>query len=418
MKKLICEMCGGNELVKEDGLFVCQSCGSRYSVEEAKKMMIEGNVDVSGSTVKVDKTESIGNYLIMAENAYEADNKQEAETYCNKIIEIEPTNYQAWLLKGRAAGWQSSIANLRIEEAVHCFSNAIENAPEDKLEEVKKTAVDEVSNLTMALMKMSCDNFAQLPSKTNAENILNAVIIMRKTTIDLLLKCGASATDTTIQMATMINNSAMDAWNNVIYSEYCGPEGHPSVYDLATLFERVSYCRALLEEAIDLSDDDDQADIQRYKNLISITTTEMNSFSYTISSGGWVKDRTLDDNEKQKRIDMIMGWHQKIKEIDPNYQIPSRPRPQSGACYVATAVYGSYDCPQVWTLRRYRDYKLAGTWYGRTFIRIYYAISPTLVKYFGDTEGFKRICKGRLDKMTNKLQEKGYLNTPYEDKEW
>ena len=35
----------------------------------------------------------------------------------------------------------------------------------------------------------------------------------------------------------------------------------------------------------------------------------------------------------------------------------------SGGCYVATAVYGSYDCPQVWTLRRYRDDTLAETWY-------------------------------------------------------
>lgn len=25
-------------------------------------------------------------------------------------------------------------------------------------------------------------------------------------------------------------------------------------------------------------------------------------------------------------------------------------------CYVATCVYGSYDCPEVWTLRRFRDY--------------------------------------------------------------
>ncbi|NLX93020.1 MAG: hypothetical protein GXZ02_03995, partial [Clostridiales bacterium] len=40
----------------------------------------------------------------------------------------------------------------------------------------------------------------------------------------------------------------------------------------------------------------------------------------------------------------------------------------TGGCYVATAVYGSYDCPQVWTLRRYRDYTLAETWYGRAFI--------------------------------------------------
>ena len=30
--------------------------------------------------------------------------------------------------------------------------------------------------------------------------------------------------------------------------------------------------------------------------------------------------------------------------------------PSNGACYVATAVYGSYDCPEVWTLRRFRDY--------------------------------------------------------------
>ena len=32
-----------------------------------------------------------------------------------------------------------------------------------------------------------------------------------------------------------------------------------------------------------------------------------------------------------------------------------------GGCYVATAVYGSYDCPQVWTLRRYRERKRGKT---------------------------------------------------------
>ena len=28
-------------------------------------------------------------------------------------------------------------------------------------------------------------------------------------------------------------------------------------------------------------------------------------------------------------------------------------------CYIATSIYGSYDCLEVWTLRRYRDYKLS-----------------------------------------------------------
>ena len=41
MKQLTCEMCGSTDLVKQDGIFVCQSCGCKYSVEEAKKMMIE-----------------------------------------------------------------------------------------------------------------------------------------------------------------------------------------------------------------------------------------------------------------------------------------------------------------------------------------------------------------------------------------
>ena len=84
-------------------------------------------------------------------------------------------------------------------------------------------------------------------------------------------------------------------------------------------------------------------------------------------------------------------------------------------CYVATAVYGSYDCPQVWTLRRYRDYTLAKTWYGRAFIRTYYAISPVLVKWFGHSKWFIKLWKGKLDKMVAKLQAKGFESTPYED---
>lgn len=89
---------------------------------------------------------------------------------------------------------------------------------------------------------------------------------------------------------------------------------------------------------------------------------------------------------------------------------------ESGGCYVATAVYGSYDCPQVWTLRRYRDYKLDSTWYGRLFIRLYYATSPTLVKWFGHTSWFKKMWKGKLDRMVERLREEGYEDTPYNDK--
>ena len=100
---------------------------------------------------------------------------------------------------------------------------------------------------------------------------------------------------------------------------------------------------------------------------------------------------------------------------DPSYSSSST---KSEGCYIATCVYGSYDCPQVWTLRRYRDNTLAKTWYGKMFIRTYYSISPTLVKWFGHTNWFKKLWVGTLNKMVENLQSNGVESTPYEDKRW
>ena len=91
---------------------------------------------------------------------------------------------------------------------------------------------------------------------------------------------------------------------------------------------------------------------------------------------------------------------------------------KKSGCYVAPAVYGSYDCPQVWTLRRFRDNQLAASLPGRAFIRLYYAVSPTLVRWFGETKWFQRLWRGPLDRMVAKLQAQGVESTPYEDKIW
>lgn len=92
------------------------------------------------------------------------------------------------------------------------------------------------------------------------------------------------------------------------------------------------------------------------------------------------------------------------------------PAPKGG-CYIATAVYGSYDCPQVWTLRRFRDNTLASTWYGRTFISLYYVVSPTLAKWFGESKWFQRMWRRMLDTMVSKLHRKGVESTPYRDRQ-
>jgi uncharacterized Zn finger protein (UPF0148 family) len=94
MKQLTCEMCGSTELIKQDGFFVCQTCGCKYSVEEAKKMMIEGTVDVQG-TVKVDNSAFVEKYLANARRAKQKEDWEETEKYYNMVEQNDPTNIEA-----------------------------------------------------------------------------------------------------------------------------------------------------------------------------------------------------------------------------------------------------------------------------------------------------------------------------------
>ena len=71
LKHMKCEMCGGSDLVKQDGLFVCQHCGAKYTVEEARKMMVEGDGDVVVTgTVKIDDKEKLENLYTLARREY------------------------------------------------------------------------------------------------------------------------------------------------------------------------------------------------------------------------------------------------------------------------------------------------------------------------------------------------------------
>ncbi len=85
-------------------------------------------------------------------------------------------------------------------------------------------------------------------------------------------------------------------------------------------------------------------------------------------------------------------------------------------CYIATCVYGSYDCPEVWTFRRYRDQVLRSSIIGIVFIKIYYATSPTLVKWFGGMKTFRTFNRKILDKLVSILNNKGFENKPYKDR--
>ena len=74
----------------------------------------------------------------------------------------------------------------------------------------------------------------------------------------------------------------------------------------------------------------------------------------------------------------------------------------------------SYEYSQVWTLRRYRDFKLAKSVFGRLFITVYYAVSPSIVNLFGDIEWIVGLWKKLLDRKVAKLNQEGYEDSPYD----
>ena len=111
--------------------------------------------------------------------------------------------------------------------------------------------------------------------------------------------------------------------------------------------------------------------------------------------------------------------YQEAKEREARRQWEAKRRQeaeQKSGCYIATAVCGSYDCPEVWTLRRFRDNTLDRTWYGRAFIRAYYAVSPTLVRWFGKDSWFQALFRPMLDRLVDRLRQSGVEDTAYQDK--
>ena len=113
MKALTCEMCGSNRIVKQDGMYVCQSCKTQYTVEEARKLLVEveGTVDVQG-TVKVDNSDRLDNLYQIARRAKENNNSENAAKYYDMILQEDPNSWEAQFYTVYYQAMNCNIANI------------------------------------------------------------------------------------------------------------------------------------------------------------------------------------------------------------------------------------------------------------------------------------------------------------------
>ena len=176
MKRLTCEMCGSTDLIKKDGVFECQSCGCKYSVEEAKKLMVEGVVEVKvAEPVKVDNTEKVSNLYEVARRARKNNNHEQAGKYYDLILQEEPNSWEAQFysvyfaaMDCKIVGIANASYNVRncIASTISIIKNSIESIQDQ--ERIYNEIYIDLNNLTTMFLNAALDYYVNI-----SDNIKN-----------------------------------------------------------------------------------------------------------------------------------------------------------------------------------------------------------------------------------------------------
>ena len=162
MKQLKCELCGGTNLVKQDGMFVCQDCQTKYTVEEAKKMMLDSGDSEDPIAVEVDTSKELQNLYVLARRAREDGNSEKAEEYYNQILMKDASSWEAYFYTTYFQSMNCKIgeiksAAIRICNCEDTTFNLIKDTISDKQEQ--KRIVDEVATRLIKISSMLFNSY-------------------------------------------------------------------------------------------------------------------------------------------------------------------------------------------------------------------------------------------------------------------
>ena len=380
-----CTQCSANIEVddtKEAG--ICKYCGTAFITEKAinnYNTYITNNNNFAGANINVVGGD-VDNLIELAKNALEINNEKDTLKYCEKALEINVKSAEAWFIKMQGEKIRAMKAPISIENAksIEAISVAGNNSIKYENDTNKGKRTQVVHQFYLESVKAFLSSLKVSIEYDNVDVIRHLSDINKGEALaaDQMFLLGTTTQE--MFVTNLIDNiSAEEFSTNVEFQN-------------------------LLVECINL----DVEFRDRYRDRTLMYSAGPNNQAVETMKSKYDKLLALLPEVKQ---DEVFEW-----TLVGSDESISSGNTSSGGCYVATCVYGSYDCPEVWTLRRFRDYTLDATWYGRLFIKCYYAISPTIVKWFGDTRWFKSFWRTRLDKMVSNLNNKGVENTSYADK--
>lgn len=118
-------------------------------------------------------------------------------------------------------------------------------------------------------------------------------------------------------------------------------------------------------------------------------------------------DRLSPEKRQQliKRVNDMAKFYKKMDNKEPDNSKTEQPSKSEG-CYIATAVYGGYDEPEVLILRKYRDRILKKTFLGNAFIKVYYFFSPPVAEKLKNCTKINSMVRNLLNKFVESIKRK------------
>jgi hypothetical protein len=261
-------------------------------------------------------------YRTLAQQMLDAKNYHEAYKYASSALELVPTEPFCWAIKGVASAYLSTPPDFRYDEMVSCLTVAIKS--------------DDVLKIVPVLQKHIWDA---------AKNYRNLAWDAKQQAYDDARKEGLSdSVDVGLQLT--MRNFRVDA---------AQVKKHQPGYLLS--IRAILYARELHPSLM-----------ASKKALTEIETDLHHSWIATFKDDGG--NGSPYARIEAARDDLIAD----IKQVDPTFQPPERPRP--AGCFIATAATGDANHPYVTELRLFRDTCLTTTKVGRRAIHGYYRFSP------------------------------------------
>lgn len=414
MKKLVCELCGESDFIKEGEFFVCQVCGAKYTVAEARKLFVDADEDgniisstpknkttaksqapeedtfaedpvlapkavpttvrkvvvqqksptndpsavrkivssVAGTAqtrvvvkkpvikrvvvksttprpvvqqvveeaapvvekrvatpkpvevtkVVGEKNQMIQNLFILAQTAYDSENYIDAEQYANRIIEIEATNSDAWLMKGNCAG-KNQTGNFRLVESINCWNTCLQNASKQEYEDYAFTVRTNCIDIAIDYIMKNIQDFKKQPGEASINNIKEKIDyvdpIMRKANqtfgVDIISYEDRLASN----ISALVNEVSKDS-----IAKFGKRKEQQTDAALAKFKETQDYCIMVWDYLIDLAKRHGTV-TAILKSLVKMQDTLIRSVSYRQSGSKLKESIVCSMSEKNMRLEKI-----------------------------------------------------------------------------------------------------------------